>query len=120
MDTGSTSDNTAASLMSVFLALGSFSAVAVLVGRLGLGYACVLSVAVFSGNYLLGLLVSRRCTAMEETYFHAQLEAKAAQQKSHADYMSCMSRLSKNMIDMRLLLCNIRSATGDGMKGGRE
>jgi chaperone required for assembly of F1-ATPase len=106
--------------MSVFIALGSFSAVAVLVGRLGLGYACVLSAVVFTGNYILGLLVSKRYTVLDEAYSLARLEAKAARQKHQADYMSCMSRLSKTVIDMRLLLCNIRSANDDAMEGGRE
>ena len=81
-------------IFSLFLTLGCFGAVAVLVGRLGLGYAYILAAAVFAGNCLLGLLVYRRNMAMKEAFSQAQLEARAVQQKSHADFISCLSRLS--------------------------
>jgi methyl-accepting chemotaxis protein len=98
MATGATSKNKRGSFISWFLVLGSLGAVAVLAGRLELGYAWMLAVTVFAGCNLLGLWVSKRCASMEEALSQARCEVETALQNSLTDYSSCMSQLYKGVL----------------------
>jgi methyl-accepting chemotaxis protein len=84
--------------MSLFLGLGSLGVVAVLAGRLGVGYAWISAIAVFACTGLLGLMVRRRCLAMDKVHSQLLLELEAVGHNTQTDYMDRMGQLYSGVL----------------------